>query len=644
MSGAWLIVWLCTAGLAACSMLFRWMFIVQSAALRVDHHYWGMMAQAYRECRRLPAVLRGKYLLEPSEQAYPPFFGMLLARLSQKFLAGNGSIWLIHGVDAVVAMAGCVLALQLGASLWSLPVIVALVGFAPILVSYNVQLNPRAFGNLFLVLKFLAEASAASLPFSQAWPLWLLAVLATACIWLTHKMTTQLMLVLWLPWGLALQSPCALLVLPAGMLAAALLAGPGYFAYQLAAHLDILRFWNRHWSDLGVHGVRGSPLYGDPKNVDRSATLHRPGLKGKLGYLTLVIGYVPMVLLLPFLLLLPWPPLWLLVWALGTVAWALLTLFVPRLRAFGGGHLYMFNAVMPLALWSGLSLDAQRPITFIGPILMAAGSCAALLFGWFKRQRYRREKDAGFSALLDFLKSHTSLRLAVFPLVAAETIAAETPHAVLWGAHGYGFDAIEPVFPVLRQRVGAVATRRDIRHFAWDSNYWPQAEAVLQAERGIISLQSFGSWRFAVLQPTTMLAPCRIVVIGTVPLAAEPNSEIFLLRQAKAAPLSVGSLAAKLRQIDPDMIYIETEAGLLPSLLAVLLSGKPRAMIGMTRPVRWLRQFVPALAPALLCASAEMAQIARNAGLAPERIFVGPITVRQLSHVQNQLSGLPEAA
>ena len=59
---------------------------------------WTLVAAAYRQQRRLPVRLGGKYLLEDDEQGYPPLFGIVLG------------LWRLDrvGTAAVVALAALV--------------------------------------------------------------------------------------------------------------------------------------------------------------------------------------------------------------------------------------------------------------------------------------------------------------------------------------------------------------------------------------------------------------------------------------------------------------------------------------------------------------------------------------------------------
>jgi hypothetical protein len=624
-----------TAVAVAMAVALRALFIRQASASRVDHHYWCLIADSHRRSQRLPALLADKYLLEPVEQAYPPFFGWLMGKLPPQSLTGSLPVWLTQAADAVVCLGMVLLALEFGASPWSVPLIVALVGAAPVMVSYNFQANSRSFGNVFLTLTLVAQLYAAAAPPQYAWLLWLLAIAATAAVWLTHKMTTQLMLVLWLPWAWSLDSGLALVVPPLGLLFAALLVGPGFIAYQVAAHIDIMRFWRRHWPRIGVHAVQASPIYG--RGDAAGGGFHRGGWRGVIAHLRLASGYAPVALMLPLAwLLLPLPPAWLQVWAIGSLAWALLTLLLPALKTFGGGHLYVFNAVPPLALWFGLTLDPAQPVSILLPLAGLGLSLAALGLGWRQRAMQKPVVDAGFADLQQRLLQLPPTRIAVLPLVAAEAVASGTHHAVLWGGHGYSFDLVEPLFPVIAQPIGSTLAQHGVYWMAWRHGYWPELEQILTRECRAGTAEQFGEWRLLRLDALPPPPPRRVVVIGAADLGSHEGCEIVQCDACPANPLSLLRWSMALRRVMPDTVYIAAAPGALPSLLGVLLAGRPRAFLRVSHSVPWLAAVVPSLCPMVVAESEAEIVTARAAGISPERILAGPVTLAKLRVAQER--------
>jgi hypothetical protein len=590
---------LATLTVALASIWVRWLFIRQGAGQRVDHHYWLLAAEAFRRASRLPIELDGRYLMEPRAQAYPPLFGWLLARLPPALLASSRCVWVSQAADGLAALIVIALGLWMGIGWTGALVIVATLSISPILVSYNTQLNPRSFGNLFLVAMLACEVVAVNLPLHTAWPMWALAMLLAAGVWLTHKMTIQLMLALWLPWAIALGSGWAVLVPVMGLALAAAVAGPGAMLYQLAAHVDIVRFWTRNWSYLGIHPIRHSPIYGQPAAA-RSGALHAQGWRNVVAQLRLMVGYAPLLVLMP--LALPFgqaAPAWLLVWSLGTLLWALATALWGRLKGLGSGALYLFNGVIPAALWAGLSVERDDAGALLAFGAATAISLVALGLGWRQRQARRGATEAQFEAILAYLRTQPPQRLAVFPLNAVDAVAAGTPHSVLWGAHGYSFDALEPIFPRVTQRLASTFARYRIGRVVWSSEFWPDAAAVLAAELELGETQEFGVWRTARVRGLPAAPRLRVAIV---------------LDRSERSPGACDASASLAQGAEEFVLSLSAEGGAWGSRVA--------SLIGLYRR---LRQIGPHMVD---CRRAGLgALIAANFAGIPHRVFRPPLTL-----------------
>ena len=159
-----------------------------SDKLGVDHWFWKVYIETYRRERLFPPVLP-QYLLD-EHQWYPPLFPLLIARLPTIALDRyNRSVaifidllrmllllfivsWLSNGSPYAIGIAGVVYAAT------------------PMLVSYNIQLDPRGLGALFLdglIVLLLWWYS-----FDGPVLVWGGVFVLSGLILLTHKMTTQL--------------------------------------------------------------------------------------------------------------------------------------------------------------------------------------------------------------------------------------------------------------------------------------------------------------------------------------------------------------------------------------------------------------------------------------------------------------------
>ncbi|MGB4116677.1 MAG: hypothetical protein WBK51_09045 [Polaromonas sp.] len=488
-------------GVLGCTLLFvgltaRVLIVRAAAASAVDQHYWFLAARAYREQRTLPVRICDKYLLEDEEQGYPPLFGMILGRITGK----STGKFLTHALELIEFAALGVLLFALG-----LPRDMALValGFyatAPVLVVYNAQLTPRILGDLFLFAAMALQLVAVfkTIPVEVQWLCWGASAFLLALMVMTHKMTLQLHLVLLPFWWWALGAWQIPFVTVAGFALYTLFVGVGFAKYQFRAHWDIVTFWNRHWRDLGAHQFGHSPLYGDA-SADRSVCFHQAGWRGVAKHLRVVVSYAPFALVLPVGSLVSgvWPPSWVLVWLGGVYAWALLTLFVAPLKCLGGGHLYVFNAIVPASLYV-----AYLPQTLMVGFWLTAGALltvVSLVMAWRIIRTRSVATGDDFKEVIRYISALPKANLAVFPLQSAEPVAARTHHAVLWGGHGYGFGNMEDFFPVLTRPLETFFTRHFVNWVLWNSRFWPEGETRLISE-GLIeksAVQRFGNWCLA---------------------------------------------------------------------------------------------------------------------------------------------------
>ncbi|HEY3044886.1 MAG TPA: hypothetical protein VGJ39_12715 [Vicinamibacterales bacterium] len=460
---------------------------------KVDHYYWMLAAQAYRTQRGLPVRLEGKYLLEDEAQAYPPLFGFLLGRWHLDRW-GIGAVWALELVQLGVLV---ILLGAFGAPLAAIALAVTVYSAAPVLVMYDTQLNSRILGEVLLFTLMAAEACAvfvAQAPAGQIL-LWSAAAALTALVIMTHKMTLQLQMALLLPWSFVLGTMWPLLAFLCGVALFFGIVGRPFAIYQLRTHWDIVRFWNRNWRRLGGHQFRDSPIYGTPY-TGRSTYFHQPGLRGIAKHFRVVLSYAPFNLVLPFASLATgwWPPPWLLLWLAAIYIWALATLFVPPLKCFGGGHLYVFNAVAPGACyvaWLPDTAVATRILT-VGVILTAVSLAAA----WRIVRNRSATRDQMFQQVVSALAVQPKGRVAVFPLQSAEAVAWSTHHAVLWGGHGYGFSRLEGFFPVLTEPLTKFLDKYEIGWVLWDERYWVGGVEKLTTEgMRLKSEAAFGHWR-----------------------------------------------------------------------------------------------------------------------------------------------------
>lgn len=461
--------------LLTCAGLFALAYAVRAIPLRlsphglgIDHWYWKSYIEEYRRERRFPPRLP-QYLLDEAHW-YPPLFALLMARLPAA-LFDRASSQVAIVIDLLrMAFLLLVAAWQTDGHFTVILVAGLVYATTPILVSYNVQLNPRGLAALML------DALLVTLLWtSRGGPGWAWAAVCAlgGLILLTHKMTTQLFWFLILGTAAIYRQWELLLVIP-GAFAAALAMSGGFYTKVLRAHWDIVAFWWRNWRWAGADPVRESPVYGDGE-YERPQKLHKSGLRGVVWHLFLLAGFHPaawvscllvyerLFVASPFLIY-PTP---FLVWLLLTCAFAFLTTFVPAMKCLGAGYLYVYNTSLLASLIAGLTYTFTRnpavSTTFVGLVMVL--NIAGLVVYYRRAARNSRARlDDGLMLMIEELTARAPGVVLCLPSQWSEIVAYKTGFPVLWGAHGYGFKRVEPTFPRLLLSMGEIVERYGVRY------------------------------------------------------------------------------------------------------------------------------------------------------------------------------------
>lgn len=445
----------------------------------VDQWYWKAFIEEYRTTRKLPPDLP-QFILDEAHW-YPPLFPLLMSWLP-KAVFENHSTFVAIAIDIVR------LALMLGVFWWrvgdltGLAVAGTVYAFTPILVTYNVQLNPRGLGALFLDITVLLAI------FVQDGELthYTVAVcgLVGGIILLTHKMTTQLMAFILLS-AFALTFDWRYLTISIICVASAMLLSGGYYLNVLRAHWDIVSFWNRNWTALTAHPVRESPLYRENLSSE-SRGYHRTGIRGWLRrgiFLTafnpwawgaLVVGTVVLAFNGPdnhvlFMLV---------AWLYLVLLFSILTTVVPFLKCLGNGYLYVYNAATPSALILGIVASQANAVTLLYAVYatllaLSVASLAAYLNEFRKSRTVKLE--AALAVVIAHLKERPDGVVMCFPQHWHDVIAYFSGKKVLFGGHGYGFRKLDPIFPLVRQPICEIIKRYGVRYLVTYKNYLPDS-------------------------------------------------------------------------------------------------------------------------------------------------------------------------
>lgn len=462
----------------------------------VDQWFWKAYIERLRATRQFPPEL--PQFIYDEKQWYPPLFPWLLSRLPASAFDQYGHVF----ADAIDLLR---MALLFWAT-WTLTgsygcTLVAGIAYActPLLISYNMQLNPRGLGALLLDSALLL-VGAILLFDAPAW-LWILAAILTGLMLITHKMTTQLFCFLCLAgasvageWRLAAMIPVSVLT--------ALLLSRGFYLNVLRAHWDIVSFWHRNWRWLAAHPVRESPIYGEA-GYETPTKYFRSGVKGWIRRIQFLGGFNPWawsVLILAGAGYLhkgipARQEVWVLGWLTLTLAFSLLTTVMPWMRSLGNGYLYGYNSIFPAALALGLSFVHMResPLwwALVGLTLFA---CAAGIMIFLRTLRNSRtlKVDVDLDRAMAHIAQLPRGVVMCLPSHWHDVVAYRTGQPVAYGAHGYGFRRIEHVFPRLMIPIKDVIRRDRIRYLLSHEGYLPE-NFILDLPKHRV--EGFGAYR-----------------------------------------------------------------------------------------------------------------------------------------------------
>lgn len=441
----------------------------------VDQWFWRAYIEKLRSTRAFPPQLP-QFLLDEA-QWYPPLFPVVLSKLPAALFSQHSRylailIDLLRLVVLVLAtrwLSGSDAAAFLAGVAYSI---------TPLLVTYNMQLNPRGMAALFLDLCWLT-VGAILLEDASPW-LWCAALVLAGLVLLSHKMTTQIFWFIALV-GAALSGRLELaLLVPGGMVAAFLLSG-GFYRKVLIAHADITSFWYRNWHWSGSHPILESPVYGEP-GFESATKYYRGGWRPWLRRLQFVVGFNPWM---PAALLIGAAAYvdgyvfsrmesWVFAWLSLCFAFALLTTLVPAFRCLGQGYLYGYNGGFPAALALGMTWQGMRDEGFWQSLVaLTLLACLAGLAAFFRTLRNSRtmKVDIQLEAAIERLAALPKGVVMCFPQHWHEFVAYRAGQSVLYGGHGYGFRRFECVFPRLLEPVGTLIARHEVKYLLTYEGY-----------------------------------------------------------------------------------------------------------------------------------------------------------------------------
>ena len=465
----------------------------------IDHWFWKAYIEEYKKNKCFPPVLP-QFLLD-QYQWYPPVFPLFMAKLPKALFDHYGhliAVFLDFLRLALLMLAAYLLTGRVN-SLIGAGVIYAL---TPILISYNTQLNPRGLAALFLDIIVLL----------LIWLIWHdgvfwcwgLIALLSGLILLTHKMTTQLF------WFLSISSSVVflnwhLLILVPVSIVSALILSRGFYLQVLRAHWDIISFWNRNWRWLTAHPVLESPIYG-ARGYETPTKYFHSGMRGFVKRISYILGFNPWAWAVfiasiwmyggdPMHTSLTIEDAWMVQWLGMILFFILLTTFIPLMRCLGNGYLYSYNAIFPAGLlvamiWGGLKHGKVVEAILYGTFLACLVGIG--LYFWKLKHSKTQKVDADMDRAMQYLKSMPDGVVMCFPQHWHEVVAYKANKSVLWGAHGFGFKAIEPIFPRILKPIAEIVAEYQVQYLFTLDGYLPEH---FVKELQVDSLFSFGDYR-----------------------------------------------------------------------------------------------------------------------------------------------------
>ena len=490
-----------TAVLAVAFVLRFLPHVLAPLGIGVDHWYWREYIEKYRAERKFPPDLP-QYLLE-SHQWYPPAFPLMMAHLPRLVFDRFSHVLAIF-IDLLRLVWLMAVIFRLTHDPVAMVVAGGVYAMTPLLVSYNVQLNPR--GLAALMLDFIIVAVLLTFYFNGPLWLWIAPIPVLGLLLLTHKMNTQLFWFLCLVCGV-IWDPQLLLLIPLSILVAMVIS-KGFYWKVLRHHWDIVSFWYRNWPWVGANPVKESPIYGD-ESYETPRKLHRKGLLGVAKHVYSQLGYNPfawlMIAILPLYPILPIPAggflHFVIAWLGLVLIFSLATSFFSPMRCLGAGHFYLYNAAFPAALLWGFLFHywQSRNVTAFLALGVVASTLAIARFYVHVRQSATLKIDPDFEAALQFLKWSPRGTVMCVPSIWPDVVAYKTRQPVLYGGHGYGFKMLEPTYPRLLVKVSELIRRYRLRYVLFD---FDSLTEKFLADIPVEEIREFGRYSIiSVVQP-----------------------------------------------------------------------------------------------------------------------------------------------
>jgi hypothetical protein len=456
-----------------------------------------LTAEYLRKQKKLPLILPDYYLLDITEQWYPPGFSVFLSLIPPPLLGRYH--WLISPILDLFNL--LLLLLLVGLTTHSVSALL-LAGltytFTLTLLLEGINLNSRFLGNVQVSLALLSLDL--FLKYQNYWLLGL-CLLSVILILFTHKMAFQFLWILALLGSLAAASLWPIAFLLAAM-ALAFVLSRGYYLKILRGHYDIVSFWNKYWYALGAHQVYASPLYqqaqktGWPKNMHLARLSFWSGMKFLLVHQPFIIPLLMLFSRQRTEIVSAGSGLYALWFIAGMVVF-LLTTYINKLKLFGEGYKYLKFTAFPGAFllatmiyrWDSLwtkSLGAAWLVVIIAVVIAWA---IKLKQGWFKQDQSLL--NAAGQDLIAYLKDKPELdSILCLPTNICDAVVYHARKHVLWGTHHYLFnERVGDFYPLLKYPLDFYVHKYKIKNVVINKSYVDPKDLGLNDP-----LAEFGTW------------------------------------------------------------------------------------------------------------------------------------------------------
>ncbi len=469
---------------------------------RLYNRYFGvdtwrhlMLADYIRQHKRLPDVIKDKYLVE-GPYDYPPTLLVILSLFPKKFLEKYQ--WLISPIfDFIHNLLLFVLVYLLTKNLFMALVAQIVYSLTPIVVLENSNLNTRSLGALILTLAFfpLLLYSIYGNPI-----LLVVAVLFSILLFFSHRFSTQVLFFLSICFTLYEQNILYFgIFLLSGV--GALVLSKGYYLRILRGHILLLKLWFKNIERRFAHQVRGVEKAGGSDFITRSYRL-----SCKMSPVTIMASN-PWIIFIPLALILKdrfYPGISqvlfskLVIWSIVTFLLAIATTWIKSLRFLGEGQRYLESGAFPTALISAFFISKfllvkYHPLGILIPLLFAGGLLGGILYIQKKAiiEDTNRTITPALWKVIEFLRQRKEgVRIACLPHALADAIMYFTPSKTLLTDNSTGNWKLLDFWPTLQKPFPEIAKKYHLNYLLVNENYVKISELKLPSSHVALRIEN----------------------------------------------------------------------------------------------------------------------------------------------------------